>query len=257
MTLAHDMKRRPLLLGLGFLLTAPLRALAAADRNTLIRQAYAAPPEAFPYNAQHAALMRLLRVQWMPVESGAPGIDFEQPLQGGRDTLAVARQALKTSDDALAIRRMAELGRWVPRYVASLGKLAPGRYAVPAEMKEAFDFPESGVDAQGRFTLRAQHLTLLRAAVWREAGPDELTAVLREGDRFWPMPYIDGKRPYGDASHIQIDMARLLGEPYPLDAKGYAITDPAKDARLERLHYETLAALQVFLAHASARKTMR
>lgn len=257
--MAHPMKRRPLLLslGLGLLMTAPLRALASTDRNALIRQVYAMPPQSIPYNAQHAALMRLLRVQWMPVESGAPGIDFEQPLLGGRDTLAIARNALKTSDDALVLRRMAELCRWVPRYVASLGALAPGQYAVPAEMKEAFGFPESGVDAQGRFTLRPQHLTLLRAAVWHEAGPSELEAVLREGERFWPMPYIDGKRPYGNASYIQIDMAALLGEPYPLDAKGYAITDPAKDARLAKLHHETLAALQVFLAHASAGKSTR
>ncbi|KAG0789268.1 hypothetical protein G6F22_006759 [Rhizopus arrhizus] len=95
--------------------------------------------------------------------------------------------------------------------------LRPGRYAVPAEMKEAFDFPESGVDAQGRFTLQQAHLTLLRAAVWREVDAKSLQAVLREGERFWPMPYIDGKRPYGDASYYQIDMARLLGEPYPVE----------------------------------------
>lgn len=251
------MKRRPLLQGLVLLCAAPLRAFAATDRKTIIRQVFAAPAETLTVSPQHAALMRLLRVQWMPIESGAPGIDFEQPLVGGPDTLAIARQALKTDDDALAIRRMAEVCRLVPRFVALVGKLSPGRYTVPPEMKAAFDFPDSGVDAEGGFTLRAEHLSLLRAAVWREAGREELEAVLREGDRFWPMPMIDGKRPYGDASFYQIDMARLLGEPYALDAKGYAITQPAKDARLEKLHYETLAALQVFLGHATARKATR
>ena len=49
-------------------------------------------------------------------------------------------------------------------------------------------------------------------------------------------------------------MARLLGEPYPVDGKGYAVIDPARDARLKRLHYETLAALQVFLGHSAASK---
>lgn len=251
------MKRRPILLGLGLLLAAPSLSLAAPDRKAIIRQVYAAPPETLPFTPQHAALLRLLRVQWMPVESGAPGLDFEQPLLGGPDTMAIARQALRTADDALVIRRMAELCRLAPRFVASQGKLAPGRYTLPAEMKEAFDFPESGVDAQGGFTLRAEHLALLRAAVWREADAQQLEAVLREGDRFWPMPFIDGKRPYGDASYYQIDMGRLLGQPYQLDAKGYAITDPAKDARLEKLHYETLAALQVFLGHATVRKATR
>ncbi|KAG1434208.1 hypothetical protein G6F56_014395 [Rhizopus delemar] len=73
----------------------------------------------------------------MPVESGAPTVDFEQPLLGGADTLAIARNALKTTDDALAIRRLAEVCRLLPRYVESLGMLRPGRYAGPAEMKEA------------------------------------------------------------------------------------------------------------------------
>lgn len=244
-------------LGLGGLLLAPLRALAAIDRKPIIRQVFATPIEAIPITAQHAALIRLLRVQWMPIESGAPGIDFEQPLLGGPDTLAAARRALKTSDDALVIQRLAEVCRVVPGFVTSAGKLAPGRYTVPAEMKDTFDFPQSGVDAQGGFRLRAEHLTVLRAAVWREAGPQELQAVLREGDRFWPMPMIDGKRPYGDASFYQIDMARLLGEPYPLNARGTAITEAAKDARLKNLHYETLAALQVFLGHAVVRKAKR
>lgn len=66
------------------------------------------------------------------------------------------------------------------------------------------------------------------------------------------MPYIDGKRPYGDRTAYQfdIDMAELLGEPYKRDARGNPIKDAKKDARLERLHCETLAALQVFLMHA-------
>lgn len=248
------MTRRTLLLAMASLTLAPLRAIAAPARDAIIRQVYGAPSDTLAFTSQHAALMRALRVMWMPVESGAPSIDFEQPLLGGADTLGTARKLLKTTDDALAIRRLAEVCRLIPSYVGSLGRLRPGRYTVPAEMKETFDFPQSGVDAQGGFTLRNAHLTLLRAAAWREVDATSLQAVLREGERFWPMPYIDGKRPYGDASYYQVDMARLLGEPYPLDSKGYAVTDPAKDARLKQLHYETLAALQVFLNHSAVVK---
>ncbi|RQT12135.1 hypothetical protein [Burkholderia contaminans] len=61
---------------------------------------------------------------------------------------------------------------------------------------------------------------------------------------------IDGKRPYGDRTYFQIDMAELLGESYKRDVRGNLIEDAEKDARVERLHYETLAALQVFLMHA-------
>jgi len=249
-------KRRSLLILPISLLCAPPRVGAAPpDRAAIIRQAFKTPAAALAYRPEHAALMRLLRVLWVPVESGAPGIEFEDPL--GPDSLSIARAALKTSDDSQAIRTLAEVGLLVPRYVAALGRLAPGRYALPAEMTPAFDFPESGVDSGGGFALREEHLTLLRAAVWRTVDRDSIESVLREGARYWPMPYIDGKRPYGDSSYYQTDMARLLGEPYSVDSQGYALADRAKDARMERLHRETLAALQVFLAYSSPRAPTR
>ncbi|WMD20705.1 hypothetical protein RAS12_29645 [Achromobacter seleniivolatilans] len=257
------MQRRPLLVGLGCLLIAPLGVNAAPgnarmpDRNAIIRQVYALPPEAIAFTPQHAALIRLLVVQWLPIESGAPGVDFEQPLHGGRDTMANARNALHTQDDALAIRRLAEVCRLIPRYVRQTGKLEPGRYAVPAELRDALSFPASGVDTKGEFTLLDTHIKLLRSLNWREVDARSLESVLHEGDRFWPMPYVDGKRPYGNSAFYQIDMANVLGEPYRLDAKGYAVTEPAKDARLARLHQETLAALQVFLAYSSATAAKR
>ncbi|MGU3778360.1 hypothetical protein [Burkholderia metallica] len=45
-------------------------------------------------------------------------------------------------------------------------------------------------------------------------------------------------------------MAELLGEPYQFDDERNLIEDAEKDARLERLHYEARAALQIFLLHA-------
>lgn len=233
---------------------APLRIASAAtanDRDALIRRVFQADLAGIRYGADHATLMRNLGVIWIPVESGAPGIEFEYPL-GGKDTVAAAMKLLDTNDRSLATQRMAQVCRLIPAYVRGIGQLTPGRYALPAQRRQAFDFPDSGVDAQGFFELRHEHLTLLRAANWRDASQGALEAVLREGDAYWPMPYIDGKRPYGDSSFYQIDMARLLGEPYALDARGYAITEPAKDARLAGLHWQMAAALQVFLAHSAA-----
>ncbi|WP_338638725.1 hypothetical protein [Burkholderia pyrrocinia] len=84
---------------------------------------------------------------------------------------------------------------------------------------------------------------------WRTVDEYSIDSVLKRGD-FWPLPYIDGKRPYGERTCYQFDMAELLGDPYQLDADGNLIEDAEKDARLERLHYETLAALQAFLMYA-------
>jgi hypothetical protein len=221
-----------------------------ADRDSVIRAVFAPSAPAPALSPRHVALMRLLRVMWVPIESGAPGIDSEQPLIGA-ETMATARAALAGADELVVVRALAEVGLLLPAYVASLATLEAGPYTLPASERGQFADPASGVDAHGVFQLRREHLTLLRAAVWRQVDGDSIEEVLAYGPAYWPMPYIDGKRPYGDSSYYQIDMARLLGEPYRLDAKGDAVADDAKDQRLERLHNETLAALQVFLLNAT------
>ncbi|CAB3773295.1 MULTISPECIES: hypothetical protein [Burkholderia] len=219
------------------------------ERNAIIRAVFADGASYPDLTPGHVALMRRLRVVWLPVESGAPAIYPESPLTGSDATIDLAKAILDTDDDVRAIRTLAELGHLVPEFVTAAGELAPGHYVIPEALREAFDFPESGVDTSGHFELRAEHLDLLRAALWMTVDSYSIDDVLSEDD-FWPLPCIDGKRPYGDCSYIQIDMAELLGEPYQYDAERNLIEDADKDARLERLHYETLAALQVFLMHA-------
>ena len=65
------------------------------------------------------------------------------------------------------------------------------------------------------------------------------------------MPYIDGKRPYGDRSYYQIDMAELLGQPYAKDARGRYILPAEKDETLKQLHLQTQEALQLLLMHGT------
>ncbi|NTZ83701.1 hypothetical protein FCJ61_11985 [Burkholderia metallica] len=221
----------------------------STERNTILRAVFADDAPYPDLTPRHVALMRRLRVGWLPVESGAPAIVPEPPLTGDGATLDLAKAILGTDDDVLAIRTLAELGHVVPEFVTGAGTLAPGRYELPEELREAFDYPESGVDASGRFEFRAEHLAVLRGTIWRTLDDYSIDAVL-ERDDFWPLSYIDGKRPYGDCTYFQIDMAELLGEPYRFDAGRNLIEDADKDARLERLHYETRAALQVFLMHA-------
>lgn len=188
---------------------------------------------------------------WVPVEEGAPGIDIERPLLGTGTIIAIAMALLKTKDEAWATRTLAELGLLIAPFIQH-ASLAPGRYAVPPEMRRDFAFPESGVEVAGDFTFRKEHHTLLRSAQWRVVDNDSLDEVFDDDDHiFWPMPHIDGKRPYGDRSYYQIDMAEVLGQPYRVEANGDLVNDADKDARLERLHGETLAALQTFLGYAT------
>lgn len=220
-----------------------------ADRNAIIRAVFADGASLPDLTSRHAALIKKLRVMWLPVESGAGGIDPMRPLIGDGPMVALVKAAIQSNDEALAIRTLAELGHLVPVFVTTAGTLAPGRYTIPPALRKLFAFKESGVDASGRFEFRAAHLAVLRGANWTTADANSIDDVLAEGD-IWPMPYIDGKRPYGDRTYYQFDMAELLGEPYKRDGRGNLIKDAKKDARLERLHYETLAALQVFLMHA-------
>lgn len=200
--------------------------------------------------AQHCALIRLLRVTWMPIESGAPGISW-LPFGEHNPTLATAMAALQVDDETVAARLVAELGLLVAQYVRTGAELAPGRYPIPADVAADFSSPEYGIGPDVHFAFTAQHATVLKLTYWVSVDASMIEDVLDEDTEVWPMPFVDGKYPYGQCGYYQIDMASALGEPYALDDRGYAIHDEAKDQRFEKLHYETLLALQVFLAHAT------
>lgn len=222
---------------------------AQVNREAIFREVYAtgAPPPRL--SARHLTLFRRLRADWNAVESGAPGINPFRPLLGQASALQIAKTLLKSSDDALAVRLLAELNLLIVPMIER-AELAPGRYAIPAEQRDPFDTPASGVAADGRFHFQLAHATLLKSATWRVPGADALQECLAHEDA-WPMPVVDGKRPYGEFTWFQVDMARILGQPYALDAIGYPLDDADKDERLERLHFETLPALQVLFAFAT------
>ena len=215
------------------------------DHAETVRAVFLAP-EAPPFTAEHAKLIRAFRVDWIPIESGAPGIDCEFPFGPGVDVIGHALALLDTGDRSRAARRIAEAGRILPHYL-DLAWLAPGSYPTPREL---WDW--SGVQGDGLFQLRAEHITLLKGALWTVVDQHNIDDVLAM-DTFWPMPYVDGKYPYGERSYFQLDMADLLGEPYSIAPDEYAVEDDEKDERLERLHEQLLPALQVFLANATVR----
>lgn len=241
-----------LLLGLGaaVLVLVGWRIVVLATASTprhaeVVQQVFRADPLPV-FTPQHLQLVRALRVWWLPVESGAPGVDPGQPLRGETPAVQRAQQLLATDDATLATQRLAEVARWVRPFVTQ-AHLASGRYAVPADM--AAWLP--GVQ-HGQFQLRAEHLALLRAAMWREVEGEALQEWLAESTEaapLWPMPAIDGKRPYGDRSYCTIDMAEILGRPFAVDGQGRPILDPVRVAALTALHEETLTALQVLLLY--------
>ena len=236
---------------------------AAEDRHDIIRAVFTA--NALPtFTEQHLLLIRQLHVNWVPEESGAPGIDPVQPLWSSSanvntsteadSALRIALHILQTTDRTLATRLLAEVCLLIPEFVAS-ATLPAGNYSLPS----SFAQPQQHTSASQPFQFLPAHQLLLNAAQWREVSSDSIDDVLNDEDpsqSLWPMPYIDGKRPYGNRSYYQIDMAELLGQPYAKDAQGRYILPPEKDEALKQLHLQTQAALQVLFMHGMPAKAV-
>jgi hypothetical protein len=86
---------------------------------------------------------------------------------------------------------------------------------------------------QGRraFKVSADHIRLLQTTNWRTGT-------------------IDCKRPYGDYTHFEIDMARAVGLPVTRSAEGYDEIGTKGEARMDVLHKEMLFVLQAYIEHA-------
>lgn len=142
----------------------------------------------------HLGLLKQSRLGWDGAERGAPMLDPDRPY-GRADLLAQAR----------ALRH---------------GTLAPGRYpptnVAPAEVHGALrgygelSFDDLGLDADGQVVVTEHHLKLLRAIEIRWPSTYDCADRLAAGE--YPAAAADAKRPYGDFTFIEVDMARILGD---------------------------------------------
>lgn len=155
---------------------------------------------------------RRSKAEWIDCESGAPAI-LPPDL-----SLEQFGEAL----DGGSARTSPVFDRFVN--VASAfflhASFAPGHYGFlpPLEKRAAFD-------------VTAEHIRLLQHANWRTF-------------------MIDCKRPYGDFTHYEVDMADILGVPVSKDAKGHAQIGKDAEKRMDALHTDMLFALQAYIRFA-------
>ena len=133
------------------------------------------------------------------------------PIESGVPGIYFARNTTKCDDD-----RDALIATFLDRATLKLG---------PYDV-QIWD-PIANKTHVEHVVVTAEHLKLLRNAVWECSMEDP-------------------KRPYGDMTYFEIDMARILG--IPLAAGGRP--RPQDERRLDQLHRETLPALQAFLLYA-------
>jgi len=187
----------------------------------------------FKLTAAHIKLLRQAIVLWSPVESGAPGV-LISPLQLADEKspsdATYADIAKRAGLDHVDKRQIDQLLAEMPEAMAQLlahGKMTKSvhRYDNPlvefsfASKMLPDELAHLAADKVVTFEFTERHERLLRNARW-------------EG------MFVNPKRPYGDMTHFEKDMADILGE-HTVD-----------DACMWKLHVETLPALQAYLRDA-------
>ena len=208
-------------------------------------------------DGRHLAAVRKLRFTWdTMVESGGPIVDPLRPY-GSRDMADDLGPIIGTTDTEAIAKFHIEVARALS-WVLENGTLTEGRYPLAhldnaaiesammrgterlnetqrAEIKS--EIPRLDPDRTFRFT--AAHRALLKELRFGWPQPS-LAFITYGGGQLVPM--VNFKRPFGDMSSFDIDMASILGLPRPAGGK----FDPA----LWRLYTEMLPALQAFVEHA-------
>ena len=212
-----------------------------------------------PLSPKHIACIRQLRFLWVDAEAGAPSVDPQAPFGSSealRDLAEIARETDAAALEQLYVETMNAL-----REFAATARLAPGRYILPApivtQLKNLMSEPDdAGIDEQGCFLFEADHGKLIAALRWvvmthkMSFEPIEIGARLRDDGGFWLVTSANCKRPYGDMTYCELDMAEILGLPVDKSDDEYELA-PELDERLYRLHQRMHIALQVFVRHAS------
>ena len=199
---------------------------------------------AAPNDSAQVRLLRQAAVAWIEAEAGGPAVlvspllldDPEHPTDAARVDVA-ARAGLAVASplqpedrarvDALLGEMPAALADFLQR-----ATLAPGTYAYQDRMPSDPSAPRAERAEPETLAFTAEHVKLLKALRWEGM----LTNL---------------KRPYGDRTSYELDMADVLGEPVTRDSKGQPVFTQAQAARYQRLHREMQPALQVFLERAA------
>jgi hypothetical protein len=230
-----------------------------AWRWGLALRVYADPESpAVTITPKHIAALRKLRFAWnTQIESGGPVVDPLAPY--GSEDLAADLGPILGTRDRVAIARFHREVSALLFWALENGELAAGQYrlahldnaamerrlrrelaGLPPERIAAIvaDLPRLEPDGYFRFT--DQHRRLLHALRLEWPNPGILWIVAGSG---YPVPAVHFKRPFGDMTTFEIDMAAILDLPQPSGER----FDPV----LNRLYWEMWPALQTFVEHAT------
>ena len=200
---------------------------------------------------EHLALFREMQVVWIPIEAGAP---YPSPdrTYGTEHIAADVENILRKSklwkaeghDEAMALRFHEGALKALPVFLA-LGQLAPGDYVFETRLQDDDFFPSDWV-RDGLKKSGGQKLTVT-------VGREELILLKHLHVGYVPgmedIP-VNVKRPYGNMTNFELDMADLLGITVSHERP---LSEPSSK-RMNALHESLQAVMQIFL-HSASMKT--
>lgn len=203
---------------------------------------------------EHLSCIRRLRFIWVPnVESGGPSVDFEAPFGSPNAYADLAKVAPAKSRPELK-HLYAEVMKRLPVFTET-AKLEPGSYVLPqpvvTRLKRSMADGDTGIKEDGSFYFTAEHAKLIAAIKWWYNEPSRFSFIFnlsldpQDWVGGWRVATVNFKRPFGDMTYFEIDMARALGVDLKPNSK-----DPEED-RLFALYRQMHVALQVFVMHAT------
>jgi hypothetical protein len=213
----------------------------------------------FTVTETHIALLRKLRFGWETAETGAPMVDPDLPY-ATPDLIAAIGDTTGATIEADRARQHIEVSFALSKMLTQ-GSLKPGDYPllnvrgedIHVLMRGYFedDSPANdgplGLTPEGQFRLTGEHLKLIKYLQFEWPDEDQATDRLNAGD--WPAPTMDPKRPYGDMSYFEADMADILD--LKVETKdGENVLSEDQKKTLQHLHWQMLGALQVFVENA-------
>lgn len=262
-TLIFTARYRNAIWPVALLFVAPLGWLLIreAQQFRLALQVY--EDEEFPapiITPKHIEALRKMRFAWdSRIESGGPVVDPFTPY--GSASMAADLAPIVGSSDRDAVARFHREVSEVLVWALDNCTLEPGQYrlahltnsameqrrrqdldGLPASRIEAIVAELPRLEPDGWFRFTDQHRRLLQHLRFEWPAPDFVWLVARN---IWgyPVPTVHFKRPFGDMTAFDHDMADILERPHP----GPGQRDPV----LDRLYLEMWPALQTFVEHVT------
>jgi len=198
----------------------------------------------------HIALLRKMRFSWDGCEVGAPQLSPSEPY-GETNLMNQLEQIFGGDDREVLARNHFEMPA-VLAHAVERGRFAAGDYSISncdtdhiRSQLEYFDYADAdlGINEDGTITVTEDHVRLLQSMNLRLAADPE--SYFDSG--LYPIAACDSKRPYGDRSFFQLDMAESLGITLPTDSNGEVDEASEQMNRLLVMHHQMLGVIQAFV----------